>query len=443
MSGQRVSVGLLIAFLSVFIDLLAVTIILPIVPFLAIDFGASSTEIGFIYAAYAGAQMISVPISGRLSDVYGRRPMILMSLLGSTIGFLAQGLAWNTNSLIVARALAGVFGGSIPICMAYIADTIPQVDRPRHFAMLGSVITVAFLFGPGIGAGLSQFTLQTPMFVSAALSAMGLTVAVFKFKEPVRLFQETPSTEKEASVSPLTKTANPYKWSIWFTWLTSFTFMLGFSSYIYFFGLRMYDVYDWGTLEVGFSTMAVGILGVLIQLTLYPKVQGRLGKHGSGILGVSLSGIGLLLFSTVSAPMSGVFGAPMLCLSLILLVCGHSFGNPSITGTLSRYASSGNQGSILGVSESLQAAARTAGPLIWGAIYDSSPRLVFILAGFSGLIGALSLSNTLRLNLKLPEHAKPTALELLKIDTSRSDIQEDSLEYEIDADVVESILHTQ
>ena len=129
--------ALAIAYLSVFIDILGVSIILPIIPFLAIEFDANAQQIGFIYAGYAGAQMISVPVSGKLSDRFGRRPLMLISLFGSFAGFMFQGLAWNILSFIGARVVAGAFGGSIPICQSYIADVIPVQARGKYFAILG------------------------------------------------------------------------------------------------------------------------------------------------------------------------------------------------------------------------------------------------------------------------------------------------------------------
>ena len=145
------------------------TIVIPIIPFLAIEFGASAAELGLIYASYSGAQMVSVPVSGWLSDKYGRKPLIMASLMGSFFGFLVQGLATDIGTFCAGRVITGAFGGSVPIVNAYIVDLIPPPQRPKYFARLGSCVIVAFMFGPGIGAGLAQFTLRTPMFVSCGM----------------------------------------------------------------------------------------------------------------------------------------------------------------------------------------------------------------------------------------------------------------------------------
>ena len=418
-------IGLSVAYLSVFIDILGVSIILPIIPFLAIEFDASAQQIGFIYAGYAGAQMISVPISGVLSDRFGRRPLMMMSLFGSFVGFLFQGLAWNILSFILARVVAGLFGGSIPICQSYIADVIPVQQRGRYFAILGSVIVVAFLFGPGIGAGLAEFTLQTPMFVSSSIAAFGLILAFFFFKEPRHLQKEekegeeeteegvgegNPDSENETD-SILTDSVDKYaskkyQWLVRGLWVVSFFNMLGFSAIIYFFGLFVFDQFGWGTLEVGFSTMLMGIFQVTIQILLFPKLQNRLGKHGCGILGSTLSSIGLLLFGFVKGDSKEVNGLPLLVLAVAFASFGNAMSVPSLSSVLSRYTSQAKQGATLGVAQSAEALARTVGPLLWGSIYESSRHLPFQISAAFYVVAGVLFGIILYSNQTLPEHKK-------------------------------------
>eukprot|EP00603_Paraphysomonas_imperforata_P011628 CAMPEP_0114473564 /NCGR_PEP_ID=MMETSP0104-20121206/13050_1 /TAXON_ID=37642 ORGANISM="Paraphysomonas imperforata, Strain PA2" /NCGR_SAMPLE_ID=MMETSP0104 /ASSEMBLY_ACC=CAM_ASM_000202 /LENGTH=468 /DNA_ID=CAMNT_0001647759 /DNA_START=36 /DNA_END=1439 /DNA_ORIENTATION=+ len=425
--------ALSIAYLSVFIDILGVSIILPIIPFLAIEFDASAQQIGFIYAGYAGAQMISVPISGMLSDKFGRRPMMLLSLFGSCAGFLFQGLAWNISSFILARVTAGLFGGSIPICQSYIADVIPVQQRGRYFAILGSVIVVAFLFGPGIGAGLAEFSLQTPMLVSAAIAGCGLTLAIFFFREPPKRavpdsvdktdddatasVEDTDTTDMPGSVSENVETPDKYS-SKKYIWLVRN--MLGFSSIIYFFGLFVFDQFGWGTLEVGFSTMLMGIFQVSIQILVFPKLQALLGKHGTGILGAMTSALGLLLFGFIKGDVKEINGLPLLVVSIAFASFGNAITVPSMSAVLSRYTSQSRQGANLGVAQSAEALARTVGPLLWGGIYETSRHLPFQLSTvFHGVAGCM-FSVVLYRNRSLPEHQ-----ELIQTDVD-NDVQGDS-----------------
>lgn len=431
-------IALAIAYLSVFIDILGVSIILPIIPFLALQFNASPQQIGFIYAGYAGAQMISVPVSGRLSDRFGRRPLMLISLFGSFAGFMFQGLAWNILSFIMARVVAGAFGGSIPICQSYIADVIPVQQRGRYFAILGSVIITAFLFGPGIGAGLAQFSLQTPMFVAAAVAFCGLILAVFFFQEPTRQSdgdsishdETVPRHPLSSDESDEVKQSEPlqgssddrkqgdviidsrdisdkysqYTWLVRTLWMVSFFQMLAFSSIIYFFGLFVFDQFGWEALEVGFATMLMGVFQVFVQIILFPKIQVRIGKHGCGMLGCSLGSIGLLLVGFVVGKPKEFLGIPLLVFGLAFVAFGNALVVPSLSSVLSRYTSQSQQGANLGVAQSAEAFARTVGPLIWGAVYSSSRHLPFQISTVSYAIAGTLFYIVLFTNQQLPEH---------------------------------------
>ena len=298
--SKSIKFSIALGYLSVFIDLLGVSVLLPVIPFLALELGASSFDISMIFAGYAGAQMLSTPISGKLSDRFGRKRMLILSLTGSCVGFLLQGLVTSVKMFIVARFVAGIFGGSIPIVQAFIADVVPPQQRASYFARLGSVITVAFMFGPGIGAGLSQFTLQTPMLVASGLAGLGVVLAVFLFKEPARpppkarsrslpssstadattaaaadddvekgaaraieLEPLTPvsrakvesvaaaasSAAASASASAAAAAPSPrVHWRlVWLMWLVALLNMLGFSAWIYASGLFLLKTYGWGS----------------------------------------------------------------------------------------------------------------------------------------------------------------------------------------------------
>ena len=118
---------------------------------------------GLIFAIYGAAQTPALALSGFLSDKLVRRPMILLSLGGSATGFLCQGLSPNLGFFMVSRAIAGIFGGSIPISQAYIADVTTREERPKYLAMMGSIIALSFMFGPGMGAGLSKWVSCIPL----------------------------------------------------------------------------------------------------------------------------------------------------------------------------------------------------------------------------------------------------------------------------------------
>ena len=143
-------------FLIVFIDLLGFSLILPLLPYYAADFGADGIVTGLLVASYAAAQLISAPLLGRVSDRFGRRPVLLISVFGNMLGFVLLGLAGNLVMLFAARILAGLTGGNISVAQAYITDVTDEKNRARGLGMIGAAFGLGFIIGPAVGGLLSQ-----------------------------------------------------------------------------------------------------------------------------------------------------------------------------------------------------------------------------------------------------------------------------------------------
>lgn len=439
--------ALFTVYLSVFIDMMGVSLIIPIIPFLAIELDATDTQVGYIFAAYAAAQMISTPITGRLSDKIGRRPLLLASLLGSCGGFLMQGLARSVGFLIFARAAAGAFGGSIPIAQAFIADNFPQHERPRYFAIQGVVLTLAFTFGPGIGAGLAEFSLQTPMFVASAVAAVGFVLAFCFFHSPKTRPAADESTSaaaastsalqaaEEAAVDPerfgaaeaeaadkeqdtelgpseveakdgggTTVPTESYRTLIALMWGTAFLMSLAMSAQIYVSGLYLHARFGWRTLEIGFLSMGAAIFGIFVQVLAFPRLLKRIGRHGSAIAGSFVMGMGFAALACLGTSTMAIRGIPLTCFSYALLAFGQVITMTATTSILSRYASAQTQGFTLGVSQSLQALARVVGPIVWTNVFTTvAVQAPFWAASLISLLSTLGYFGTLCLNRRLPE----------------------------------------
>jgi len=243
--------SLMIAYFSVFVDLAGVGIILPVIPFLVIHFEGDPSQYGVIVAAYAVAQMISVPITGRLSDIYGRKPLLMISLLGSCGGFFFQGCTWDLTSFAAARVVSGLCGGSIPVVESFIADSIPQQARGRYFGMLGAVITGAFMIGPGIGAGLAQFSLFTPMFASSGFAGIGALCCYFYFEDAKKSVNEDDVEKDAAGIEQQGVTAELYRPLKNLIFGCSFLMMLAFTSYLYMLPLLIQRQFGYTALETG------------------------------------------------------------------------------------------------------------------------------------------------------------------------------------------------
>lgn len=399
--SQKTS-AICIAFLSVFVDMLGLSIVLPVLPYLALRFDASGKEIGYLFSIYAGCQMISIPVSGKLSDKFGRRPLLLVSLLGSCIGFLVQGWSPTFAALLIGRAIAGVFGGSIPIAQSTVADLVDlPSERAKYFAIQGIVLSVAFMFGPGIGAGLALFSLRTPMLVSAGLAGFGFLLCLFYFPAHKNLTSSKGdkdverNEEKEDNSMQLQNKARNRR-CVLLILASSFMSMLSFAAFLYFSGLLLYKRFGWGPLEYGFVSMASATLSVLVQAIPYVKLVQNLGKHGTAILGAILQAVGMLGIAAVDGEVGKVRGLPLFALSVAFLSAGFAILMPSLTAALSRHATATKQGFVLGISQGLQAAARVVGPLVYGVSFDSNASLPYIVAAAASVVCACLLFVALR-----------------------------------------------
>src|ERR1044072_8467330 len=163
---------LLVIFITVFIDLVGFGIVIPVLPFYVegTRFNATPRAVGLLFASYSVMQLIFTPILGRLSDRYGRRPVLFISLIGTGLGFLILGLARNLWMLFAGRILDGITGGNISTAQAYIADVTRPEERARGMGMVGAAFGLGFIFGPAIGGILSRWGISTPFFFAAALA---------------------------------------------------------------------------------------------------------------------------------------------------------------------------------------------------------------------------------------------------------------------------------
>ena len=174
---------LLIIFITVFIDLLGFGIIIPLLPFYAEHFGASALIVGLLSSSFSLAQFLFAPFWGRLSDRIGRRPVILIGLLGSALSYAFFALATSLPMLFVARSLAGIAGANIPTAQAFIADTTTAETRARGMGLIGAAFGLGFIFGPAIGGFLSHWGYAAPAWFAAALSLANFVAAVFLLPE--------------------------------------------------------------------------------------------------------------------------------------------------------------------------------------------------------------------------------------------------------------------
>jgi MFS family permease len=362
--------GLDVVYLTVFVDLLGFGIILPLLPFYAERFGATGLWVGAIFTAYSAAQLVGASFLGRLSDRIGRRPVLLMSLGGSAVSLFLSGLAHSLWPLLLARALAGLFGGSIAAAQAYVADVTLPEERAKYMGLLGASIGLGFVFGPALGGGLARFGFGAAAFVAAGIAALNLALAFFRLKET-----RTPARRRD--------THSRVDWSHLADGLhqaslrrflgATFLVTLAFVAMEATFALLGEARFGLNASRLGIVFAYVGVVMVIVQGGLVGRLAPRFGERALAVTGALLlaASLGALPFAPSLIGALAVLG---------VLAAGQGLTNPMLATLISRASGKDEQGGLLGLGQSLTAAARAVGPIAAGWLYDRGEAVPYMAA---------------------------------------------------------------
>lgn len=368
-----------IVYLTVFIDLLGFGIILPLLPFYAEHFGATGVWIGALMTAYSAAQFFGASLLGRLSDRVGRRPVLLLSLAGSAASLFLSGLAASLAVLLAARVLAGLFGGSIAAAQAYIADVTAPNERARYMGFLGAAIGLGFVFGPALGAGLAPFGFGAAAFAASGLAALNLAFAFFRLPE-TRFRERRAIVSSRFDVSRLVAALGHREIGriLGATFLATWGFVAMEATFALL-GERRFHL-DAGRLGLVFAY--VGVVIVFVQGGLVGRLAPRFGERRLATVGTLLMAAGLALL-----PFAPSFAAALAVLALLAL--GQGLTTPMLSTLLSRASGADEQGGLLGLGQSVAAAARALGPLAAGWLYDRGAPIPYVAAAVLLLLASL------------------------------------------------------
>lgn len=377
--------GLAIVYLTVFIDLLGFGIILPSLPFYAEEFGATGLWVGAMMTSYSAAQLVGASMLGRLSDRIGRRPVLLLSLFGSAVSLAASGMAGSLVTLIVSRALAGLFGGSIPAAQAFIADLTPPTERAKYMGLLGASIGMGFVFGPGIGAGLIGYGFGAAAFVAAGLAAANFLFALALLKES--RVPGTVSRRARFSFFGLAQAlARPGVGPLLVAmFLNTLSFVFLEATYALF-GERMYGLTP---RMLGLLFFAIGVVGVIVQGGFIGRLVRTFGEARLAMAGALLTGVTLAIVPYMPT-------LTLAAAAMVVLAVGQGFLHPTLPTLLSRESGTDEQGGVLGLGQSVSAGARALGPLLGGALFDVDRALPY-LAGAAVLLVVVVVLSRIRL----------------------------------------------
>ena len=366
------------------IDVLGFGILIPLIPYMATQFGASPALITPILGTYSLFQLLGAPLWGALSDRYGRRPILITSMLGACGSYLLLASTTTVPMLFVARALAGFMAGNIAAAMAYASDISSSADRARSLGMVGAAIGIGFMLGPAIGGALAGEQLQganflLPALVSAALSLVAVLLVWLMLPES-RTAEQRASHSLEARSSRLTLLRERPV----LRWLTLAVLLVTFSQSMLdsTFAIWAMDRYHVGPRTVGLAILALAIVAVAMQTIGVRRLVPRLGEYRLALAGIACWVCGMIALALSSSLLLTVPG---------LVLCGLGAGafTPSGSALASHEAQAHNRGAILGTYQVGTSLARVAAPFISGSIFQRfGPSAPFLLGGLVTLQAA-------------------------------------------------------
>jgi multidrug resistance protein len=357
---------LLPIFLIVAVDILGMTMILPLLPFYAERYGASPQMVGLLVTTYALCQLFAGPILGKLSDRYGRRPLLIVSQLGTFAGFLILGWAPSLAWIFFSRALDGITAGNLSLAQAYISDVTEPENRAKSFGVIGIAFGIGFMIGPALSGFLAQYDYSYPAWAAAALSMTSVLCTYFLLPEA------RPHADEDSG--PGGKRLGLLDWGAYAKYFRNaelapilvqfFCFCAMFSMFMSGFALfaerRFFvDGHAFGPKEVGYLYAYSGLLGAIIQGGLLGRMVKAVGESVLARAGFVSAAAGLVALAFTGP-------GPMLLVVFSAVAFGTGVLRPALTSLVTRSVSRREQGVILGLTQSLNSISSILSPLVAG-----------------------------------------------------------------------------
>jgi multidrug resistance protein len=350
---------LVIIFITVFIDLLGFGIIIPLLPFYAESFGANAFTVGLLGTSFSAMQFLFAPLWGRLSDRIGRRPIILVGLLGSCASYMVLALAQSLTLVFLARIVGGIAGANVATAQAYIADVTTPENRAKGMGLVGAAFGLGFIFGPAIGGILSHLGPSAPMWFASALCGANRAAACFLL----------PESRRRTALRPALGRLDAFRRALEdrrLLLLLALYFIVtaAFSSFVATFALFSERRFGYTVATIGYVFAFIGCMLALVQGVLVGRAvtlvgEARLIPIAIGIIGI---GIGLVPFAC---------SVPALLVAVGTLAVGMGFNGPALSSMVSRLTHADDQGGMLGLAASLASLGRVIGPAWGGYLFDT------------------------------------------------------------------------
>ncbi|PEJ59090.1 tetracycline resistance MFS efflux pump [Bacillus sp. AFS002410] len=363
--------ALLFGLMSVFLCGLGFSIIAPVVPFLIKPYVSNPKDqaifVTMLNSVYAICVFFAAPGLGALSDRYGRRPLLLVCLLGSAIGYFVFGIGGALWVLFAGRIIEGITGGSISTIFAYFADITPREQRTKYFGWVSAVSGVGVAIGPTLGGLLAKFGYSVPMYFGAVITLLNFVFGYFYMPESLKKKNRLKKITFER-LNPFTQLVNVLSIknlsrllvSAFLLWIPNGSLQSVFSQF-------SMDTFNWEPAAIGLMFSILGVQDIISQGFIMPKLLRKFSDVQITILGMVSEVLGYILFAAAA-----IFTFyPLFIIGMVIFSFGDSIFGPSFNGMLSKSVDSSEQGRIQGGSQSIQSLARIIGPIIGGQIYVS------------------------------------------------------------------------
>jgi MFS transporter, DHA1 family, tetracycline resistance protein len=379
---------LLPIFLIVLVDILGFTIVIPLLPFYALHFNATPFVATTLVSVYAVCSLISTPVIGKLSDQYGRKPLLLYSQAGTCAGFIVLAFSNSLWMVFLGRMLDGLSAGNLSIAQAYISDNTAPENRTKAFGIIGIAFGIGFMGGPWLGGVLGKQALHLPFLVSACLSGVAMLTTYFL------LPGAPPPQEVKPELGPGGRRPSAFDWKTYAEYfgrpalralyiqffLFSFAFSCFFSGFALFATANPHFL--WGPKQVGYLFAYAGFLGILLQGGLLGRLVKKWGEFKLAIFAFVASIIAYTLvgFATSLA---------MLIVATTINAFGQGILRPVLTARLTHAVDRHEQGVVLGISGSLGSVAMSLAPPTGGTMLEQG--WLFAWAMIPAVVSAIGL----------------------------------------------------
>lgn len=359
----------------VFIDLLGFGIVIPLIALYGQHYNASALELAVLGCAYSFFQFLFAPVWGSLSDRLGRKPILLVSLCGSTSSYLLFALAGSYPTLLLSRALAGIFAANISTAQAYAADVTDKQNRAKAMGLIGAAIGLGFTLGPPLGGvAVKHLGLSAPGYIAAAICALNLLACILFLPESRR--GDTAAVPQDSAALAATGSL-PRNRPLLTLIVIYAVAIFAFSHMEQTFSLFLKHEFSLSTEDAGYRAgllmLAMGVAGVITQGALIRPLLKRWGEWRIFLTGLLISTAGMLFFSRVSQI------APMYAAGVIAAL-GSALVQPTVSALISKLGGSDEQGRTFGTAHSLGALARVVGPFSGLYAYSLYPHAPFVIA---------------------------------------------------------------